>query len=117
MTETDLGGLASADNTRINLPTGETAQIIADVATRYGYSYADMVGARGPKRMSACRTVAYAEVKKRRPHLSYPQIGRAFGGRDHSTVIDGVQRHQAKLLWAEFLIWAANGEHQPDLFQ
>lgn len=116
MTEIHLSGAAPADNTRIDLPTGETAQIIAEVAARYGYNYRDMVGERGDKRMSACRTIAYAEVRDRRPHLSYPMIGRAFG-RDHSTVVDGVQRHRAKLLWAEFLIWAANGTYQPDLFQ
>lgn len=116
MTETDIGGLAPAGNTPFSLPTGATAEIIAEVANRYGYTYRDMVGDDLSRRMAKVRAMAYFEVRKRRPHLSYPQIGEAFR-KDHSTVIYGVNRHEARMVWVEFLIFAANGSYQPDLFQ
>jgi chromosomal replication initiator protein len=32
--------------------------------------------------------------------LSLPQIGRALGGRDHTTVMHGVRKHESRMLAA-----------------
>lgn len=55
-------------------------------------TYAQMVGVRGNNSVAWIRMQMYAEMKERFPDISYPQIGRAFGNRDHSTVISGINR-------------------------
>lgn len=94
---------------RRNSGNALTAAVIADVADRFGVTVEQLKGPRGSARVSIARAMAYSAVRQARTHLSYPQIGRVFGGRDHSTIIDGIQKHEARLKWAEFLIWAGTG--------
>lgn len=42
------------------------------------------------------RHCAMWRVKRETP-WSLPSIGRSFGGRDHSSVIHGIRRHQARI--------------------
>jgi chromosomal replication initiation ATPase DnaA len=60
--------------------------------------------------------VAYYEVRRQRPHLSFPEIGRIFN-RDHTTAIYGIAKVEDALAWADFLIWAGNPEDQLELFR
>lgn len=57
-----------------------------------GVTYSDMVGSRGSDRVSCIRMRMYWEMKNEFPLLSLPQIGRAFGGRDHTSVLSGIRR-------------------------
>lgn len=57
-----------------------------------GVTYAQMIGVRGKISVTYVRMQMYAEMKEAFPDISYPQIGRAFGNRDHSSVISGIKR-------------------------
>lgn len=97
-------------------PTGQTLEIIRDVAERYGLTARCLVGQRRTHLVAVVRQAAYAEVRASRPHLSLPAIGKAFGGRDHTTVMHGIQTHQARMAWVDVLITLGQGAYQPDLF-
>lgn len=71
--------------------------VIEAVAAEYGLTYADMVGKRRAPRFAQPRQHAYWAVKQRCPHLSYVQIGGAFGGRDHTTIIHGIRAHEKRM--------------------
>lgn len=57
-----------------------------------GVTYAQMIGRRGNDKIAGVRVRLYHEMKFAFPHLSLPQIGRAFGGRDHTSVLSGIRR-------------------------
>lgn len=65
--------------------------IVATVADVYRVPPALLIGKRRTRTVALARQVAYWCVRE---HLawSYPRIGAVFGGRDHSTIIHGVQR-------------------------
>lgn len=85
----------------------QTKDIIAEVALPYGLTVEDMKANRGSDAATLIRQKAYYEVKAQRPHLSFPMIGKVFGGRDHTTIIHGKRRHEARMAWVAFLKWAA----------
>lgn len=60
-----------------------------------GYSYSDIRGRRGNDEICIARMRMYWEMKNQFPHLSFPEIGAAFGGRDHTTILSGVKRWEA----------------------
>lgn len=94
----------------------ETLAIIDRVAHRYDLTRADILGPATPRYIAMPRQEAMALVRKERPHLSYPAIGRIFGHRDHTTIMHGEATHNARMAWAEVLIACGNPEGQLDLF-
>lgn len=53
---------------------------------------------RGASRMRYCvepRQYAFWAMRRLRPDMSYPQIGRFFGSRDHTTVLHGERKIEA----------------------
>lgn len=96
-------------------PFEQTEAIIAEVASFHGMEPRAITGRRRTPRVVLARQHAYAVVKARRPHLSLPAIGRAFG-RDHSTVVWGIRAHEARMAWAQVLIDLGSADYQPDLF-
>lgn len=69
-------------------------QVIAEVAREHGIDSVNLTLSTTRKRdISWPRQQAMFEVYLQCPHLSYPAIGRAFGGMDHTTVIHGVKEH------------------------
>lgn len=71
--------------------------IVAEIAALYDVTVADLTGPSRRKRITHPRQHAMWEVRRRAPHLSLPQIGRLFGGRDHTTIIHGLRAHEARL--------------------
>lgn len=72
------------------------AQIAREVADKHGVSVADI--------RRDCRTRAVVKARwelfyrlRETGRYSLPQIGRAVGGKDHSTVINGIRQHEAML--------------------
>ena len=61
------------------------------VAAHYGLKVADLKSARKSRDISRPRQVAMF-LARRLTSLSFPDIGKALGGKDHSTVVKGVQR-------------------------
>ena len=66
-------------------------RIIKDVCAYFGVKANDLKGSRRHKVISQPRMVAMYLCRKHTA-ASYPEIGRKFGGRDHSTVINSVSK-------------------------
>ena len=73
----------------------KTSSIIAAVAKAWGVKQADIVGPKRIKTIVEPRQAAYLLARKHTPQ-SFPAIARQFGGRDHTTVIDGVARAERR---------------------
>ncbi|SCB51715.1 dnaA protein helix-turn-helix [Bradyrhizobium yuanmingense] len=76
------------------LPTVKNIQNV--VANHFDISVMDMVSARRTKNLILPRHVALY-LAKEMTELSYPVIGRYFGGRDHSTIIHAVEKITARM--------------------
>lgn len=71
--------------------------IMETVARRYGLHAGDLLsGGRHPRLVLARQIAMY--VCRRHLGLSYPELGRAFGGKDHSTVIHAVKKIEKMLV-------------------
>ena len=66
-------------------------EIQRKVAEHYGLKHSDMLSARRAREVARPRQVAMYLAKKLTPR-SLPEIGRRFGGRDHTTVMHAVKR-------------------------
>ena len=69
-------------------------QIQKTVATAYKLSVDQLVSKNNSRQFSFPRQIAMYLCKKLTKH-SYPEIGRAFGGKHHTTVIHSVEKIQA----------------------
>lgn len=70
--------------------------IIERVSAVFGIPYREIMGVSRTREVVAARQAAMYEVRKLRPDLSLPQIGKIFGGRDHTTVLHAVRKIQAQ---------------------
>ncbi len=80
---------------------------VESVARRYGLSAREVLAKCNKRHRAYARHQAMAEVQARFG-LSLPRIGAIFGGMHHTTVMEGIERHHARVLWGELLI-AAGG--------
>jgi chromosomal replication initiator protein len=71
-----------------------TEQIQARVAESFGISPAELVGPSRAATPVRARQVAIY-LTREMTELSLPQIGRLYGGRDHSTVLNSIRRMEA----------------------
>ena len=71
--------------------------IMEAVARHYGLHADDLAGDKRHPRLVLARQIAMY-VCRRNLRLSYPELGRAFGGRDHSTVIHAVKKIEKMLV-------------------
>jgi chromosomal replication initiator protein len=78
-----------------NEPT-TVEQIQRRVATAFGVSRAELVGATRAAMPLRARQVAIL-LTRELTDLSLPQIGRLYGGRDHSTVLNSLRRASASV--------------------
>jgi hypothetical protein len=75
--------------------------ILAQVAAKYGMEVSDLTG--NSRIFKVARSRHEAAYRLRREvmilgsPMSFPQIGIVLGGRDHSTIIRGIQRHEQVL--------------------
>ncbi len=70
-------------------------EIQQHVSTAFGISRAELVGAtRAATPLSARQVAIY--LTREMTDLSLPQIGRLYGGRDHSTVLNSIRRAEAR---------------------
>ena len=75
-------------------------QIVREVAREYRVPVAWIFAKDAKRDASNPRQAVYARIRST-PMVSgklpsYPTIGRWIGGRDHSTIIDGVRKHKAR---------------------
>ncbi len=72
-------------------PQVTVAAIIDAVARYHNLRSADLMGARKARQMSGPRQIAMY-LARELTHLSYPELGKEFGGRDHSTIQHGCKK-------------------------
>lgn len=70
--------------------------IVKEVAAKHGVTVEDLVGRSRVPAIVAARHEAMFRVRKETTH-SLPHIGRLFGGRDHSTVLNAMRRHAERI--------------------
>ena len=69
------------------------ADIIAEVLADFpDVTWKEICGIRRSRRLIVPRQRCMFEVSRQRPDLSFPAIGRIFGGRDHTTIIHAVRK-------------------------
>ena len=85
-TQTQLRDLLRAQDRRVTIE-----EIQKKVAEHYKIRMADMVSSRKQQAIARPRQIAMY-LAKRLTSRSLPEIGRKFGGRDHTTVMHGVKR-------------------------
>ncbi|HIC96325.1 TPA: chromosomal replication initiator protein DnaA, partial [Candidatus Bipolaricaulota bacterium] len=71
--------------------TTTIAAIKAEIASQYQVSVSDLEGENREKRVAQARQIAIY-LARELTRSSFPQIGKEFGGRDHSTVIHAYRR-------------------------
>ena len=70
-------------------------QVIDFVAERHGLTFQQMTGQQRIISIARPRQIAMYVMREVCPHLSLPAIGRLLGGRDHTTILHGIQRIEA----------------------
>lgn len=74
------------------LPSGpDVRQVILTVCDVTGTSLAEFLGPRRSRNLAWPRKLGYYVLKRARPDLSLPSIGKALGNRDHTTVLHGLR--------------------------
>lgn len=72
-------------------PMQRTMSDIGLIALKHGLQREDLLGRSRKAQISRARQEAFYALRYR--GWSFPRIGKLFG-RDHSTIIDGFERHQ-----------------------
>jgi Bacterial dnaA protein helix-turn-helix len=87
-----------------------SVRLIAEVTSmRYGVSYTDLLSSRRQAHVVPPRHVALYVARKLTRH-SYPEIGRRFGGRDHTSVMHACRAVKTRLQQGEDGLAAAIAE-------
>jgi chromosomal replication initiator protein len=85
--------------------------IIEDVLQHFpGVTWADLKGPRRTRAFVLPRQIAVYEVHRRRQDMSLPQIGRLFGGRDHTTALSSIRKIKRLLESGELKLPFATAE-------
>ena len=71
-------------------------EVLSTVASQFGLKVSDIKGSRKTREVSQPRQVAMY-LARRLTRCSFPEIGRFFGGKDHSTVVKGVKKIEGLL--------------------
>lgn len=76
-------------------------QIIREVCEKHKVSYIDLCSHRRNRPVVIARHEASWRLKNETT-MSYPQIGKKLGGRDHTTIINGVLRYERMLAGEQY---------------
>ena len=79
-----------ANNSPFRLPL-HIITIQGAVCEHFGLTRADLIGPIRTRRLVRPRQIAMFLTKDLLPHMSLLQIGRKFGGRDHTTTLHGIR--------------------------
>jgi len=79
-------------------------RIVEAVAAHFGLAAGVLQGSSREKLTSTARAIAM-HLSRRHTGMSFPELGRAFGGKNHSTVIAACQRVEAMVASGELLCW------------
>ena len=88
------------DGQMVTPPRITWKQIALQVAAKHKVSLIDIRSPRRDRPTVRARHEAFWRMKQE-TRLSLPQIGRFMGGRDHTTVLHGIRKHEERMLEAE----------------
>ena len=89
---------ADLEHLRARMTPGEqTRAIIQEVAERNDLTLAQIMSRTRKRHISWPRQEAMYEVAKRRTWMSLPDIGRVFGGMDHTNILHGIRQHCSRI--------------------
>jgi len=77
---------------------------VACVAEHFAITEAQLMGSGREKVVSAARAVAMY-LARQHTGMSFPEIGRALGGKNHSTVIAACQRVEGLISGGDLVFW------------
>ncbi len=81
-----------------------TERIVTAVAEHFSIAAAALLGSGREKTVSTARAIAM-HLARQHTGMSYPEIGRAIGGKNHSTVIAACQRVEGLISAGNLLCW------------
>jgi chromosomal replication initiator protein len=100
-----LGGVLASLRERMALRGPVPAErIVATVAEHFAVPAEAILGSGREKLVSAARAVTMY-LARQHTGMSFPEIGRALGGKNHSTVIAACQRVEAMIAGNDLLCW------------
>lgn len=73
------------------------ADIVYEVCLKYGLTHAELVSPGRTKKYSYPRQEVMFRVFTECPHVSYKEMAKRLGGRDHTTCVHGVQSHSRRI--------------------
>jgi chromosomal replication initiator protein len=91
MKEPELEICACCGQPVIHLPAAKYGKMLEAVGKAYGVTKDELLSHQRHRLLVEARAHCYWLLRKQ--GLSYPHIGRIMGGRDHSTIIYGVRKH------------------------
>lgn len=78
-------------------PKKPVKQIIEEVLSGFpGVTWEEVKSIRRTNRLVKPRQMCMYELYRQRPDLSFPSLGRIFGGRDHTTILHSVNKVRAE---------------------
>lgn len=99
-----LARQALADHLTVAQRSYNLDRIIDTVARHFTVSPADLIGDGRTRSISLPRQVAMLLARRLTP-LSYPDLGRRMGGKNHTTVIAACRRMEALIAANDYLVW------------
>ncbi len=86
---------AHVNSWRMRLAVKFHVKWLRDRCKELGLSYEDMTGYKKGNAYAFPRFRLIWEMRKEFPNISLPEIGRAFGSRDHTTVLHAIKRWES----------------------
>jgi chromosomal replication initiator protein len=102
----DAADVAASIKDRSAMGHGPVAvgRIVSAVAGHFGVEESGLLGSKRDKMLAMARAVAMFLARKH-TGMSFPEIGRAMGNKNHSTVIAACQRVEVLLASGELICW------------
>jgi len=70
--------------------------IAKEVAQKHGLTVSQMFSRRHQRALTVARQEAYWRARNETT-ATFPEIGKAYGNRDHSTIIYGARKHEQRM--------------------
>ena len=74
-------------------PRRTAKEVMSGVAAQHGLQFSDLLSVRRHRKLSHIRFEAIYKAYVHCPHMSMPAIGRALGGRDHTSILHAIRRY------------------------
>lgn len=94
--EAAVTSIPQPDYGMIEDSTPHWKRIRMEVCQKHGIALVDLIGERRDRLSAKARHEAFYRMRHETT-MSLPSIGRRMGGRDHTTVMNGIKRHEMRM--------------------